>query len=95
MNREDLITHVSDKTGFLWADVARIWDGMMEDVLLLKADRGRVVWPGFGSFEWYDKKARSRRIPFPPFVVNSPVKPALRFVPSKRVKDVMRGRRAQ
>lgn len=91
MNREELITAIVEELGLSWPDVARIWDALMEDVLLQKLDLGRVVWPGFGYFEWYERKARRRVTKMKPFVVNSQAKVSLRFRPALRVREAAGG----
>ncbi len=91
MNREELIDAVVEKLGYAWPDVARIWDALMEDVLLTKMDLGRVVWPGFGAFEWYERQARRRKHPVKGTVINSPVKVWLRYRPAKRIIKAVRG----
>ena len=89
MNKTELIEVVSSKAEVSKAEAGRVVNAVLEGIVGgLKAD-GKVVLPGFGSFEVRSRTARVGRNPRTGEQIKIKASKAPAFKPGKGMKDAI------
>lgn len=89
MNKRELIDAVSVKAEITKKVADEVVDATLDAIIEGLAKEGKVVLPGFGSFEVRNKTAREGRNPRTGEKVKIPAKRAPAFKPGKAMKDAV------
>lgn len=89
MTKAELIDYVADRTGGtkkLAGDaVQAVFDGLSQGL----TENGRVNYPGFGTFNVRDRKARTGRNPQTGGTIEIPASKTVGFKPAPKLKDTL------
>ena len=88
MNREELVTAVSAKTGLTKASADEVLQTILATIMDAVRDGDRVAISGFGTFLLIERKARRVRNPRTGEPVEIAARKAPRFVPGKQFRDL-------
>lgn len=95
VNKNELVTEVSDRTGLARADVARVVDTATE-VIKTSVSRGkRVALVGFGTFERRQRRPRVGRNPHTGDAIQIPARRMPSFRPGTAFKEAVAGGRTR
>ena len=86
MNRKELVTRVSEKTGLMKKDVEAVTDAVLDEIRETLAAGGKVQLMGFGSFEVRERAPRIGRNPRTKEEVTIPASKAVQFKSGKVLK---------
>ena len=89
MNKHELIETVSSKAEITKKEADLVVNATLDAIIEGLAKEGKVVLPGFGSFEVRNKTAREGRNPRTGEVVKIAAKRAPAFKPGKGMKDAV------
>ena len=93
MNRAELITRVSEKTGQKKKDTEIALDAILSTIEEALVEGENVKLIGFGTFETRDRKERTGRNPQKPeTIVAIPASKAPVFKAGKSLKDAVNGK---
>lgn len=87
MNKTELVTAVSEKTGLAKKDAERAVNAMLETVAESLEKGEKVQLTGFGIFEVKDREARVGRNPRTKTAIQIPATRTPAFKASKALKD--------
>lgn len=87
MNKTELVTAVSEKTGLAKKDAERAVNAMLETVAESLKKGEKVQLTGFGIFEVKDREARVGRNPRTKTAIQIPATRTPAFKASKALKD--------
>ena len=90
MNRKELVTRVSDKTGLMKKDVDAVTDAVLDEIRETLAAGGKVQLMGFGSFEVRSRAARNGKNPRTGETILMPEVKLPAFKAGKLLKDAVR-----
>ena len=90
MTKADFISKVSEKTGFSKKDAEKAVNAFMDVVKDALKDGEKVSLVGFGTFEVVQRAERKGRNPQTGKVINIPSKKTVKFVPSKKLKEIIK-----
>ena len=89
MNKTDLITAASEKSGISKKDAERVVNALLDTVTTALAKGEKVQISGFGIFETKEREARMGRNPRTKEPVQIPATRTPTFKPSKLLKDIV------
>ena len=89
MNRTELITEMSQKTGFTKKDTEETLVAFIDTVMESLAKGESVKLVGFGAFEVSKRAAREGRNPQTNEIIHLPSSKIPKFKPSRSFKDVV------
>ncbi len=89
MNKHELIETVSSKAEITKKEADLVVNATLDAIIEGLAKEGKVVLPGFGSFEVRNKTAREGRNPRTGEVVKIAAKRAPAFKPGKGMKEAV------
>ena len=89
MNKLELVEVVSSKAQITKAEAHKVVDAVFDGIIEGLVADGKVVLPGFGSFEVRNKTAREGRNPRTGEVVKIAAKRAPAFKPGKGMKEAV------
>lgn len=90
MNKAEILTSISEKSGLTKADSERALNAFLDTVTEALADGEKVQLVGFGTFEARERKAREGRNPRnPEEVIQIPASTAPVFKAGKTLKDAV------
>lgn len=89
ITRANIVSEVSDHTGFCKKDVDRIIEVYEETVKKSLQHGNEVYLHGFGTFEVRERDARDGRNPFTGEAIAIPKKRHPKFVPAKPLRDAV------
>lgn len=87
MNKTTLVTEVAKRTGVEKPDVAKVVDGVLDEVRGAVARGERVTLLGFGTFERRRRSARTGRNPHTGEAVKVPARAMPSFRPGKAFRE--------
>ncbi|MGJ8678275.1 MAG: HU family DNA-binding protein [Akkermansiaceae bacterium] len=88
ITKRDLVTQLSDKTGFTQADVTTIMDSMLDTVISELAKGNAVAIRNFGSFTVREVKGKIGRNPKKPEqMVEIPPRAVVKFKVGKGMRE--------
>jgi DNA-binding protein HU-beta len=89
MTKAELIAAIADKAGVSKADAENTISAFF-DLVVDSAKKGdKVAWPGFGSFQTTERKARTGRNPQTGAEVKVPASTAMKFTSSSTLKSAL------
>ena len=86
MNKEEIISRVSNDTGYSLGMVGNVIESFLENITEGMMNGGRVQLYGFGTFEGKHMKARVGRNPRPNEQLEIPERVVPSFKPGNRLK---------
>ena len=86
LNKETLITKISEKLNKSKAEATKFFDFFIENVKDYLIKGWDVKFSGFGTFKLVNRKASIRRNIKTGEKINVPAKKAIRFIPSEKFK---------
>ena len=89
MNKRELIETVSSKAEITKKEADAVVNATLDAIIEGLASEGKVIIPGFGSFEVRNKTAREGRNPRTGEKVKIAAKRAPAFKPGKAMKDAV------
>ena len=89
MNKKELIETVSSKAQITKKEADLVVNATLEAIIEGLSSEGKVILPGFGSFEVRNKTAREGRNPRTGEPVKIAAKRAPAFKPGKAMKDAV------
>ena len=89
MNKTDLITAATEKSGLSKKDAERVVNALLDTVTASLAKGEKVQISGFGIFETKEREARVGRNPRTKEAVQIPATRTPTFKPSKLLKDIV------
>ena len=89
MNKQELISKISEKTGLTKADVNRVVDGYHEAVMHALKKGGDVRLVGFGTFLVGHRAATTGRNPRTGATIKIPASKRPKFRPGKQLVDAV------
>lgn len=90
MNKNDLAVQMVKDSGITKVDALKTIDSFIEVVSNeLKNDNGKLTLVGFGTFKTITKKKKKGRNPRTGAEIIIPKKRAVKFVPGKKLKEVV------
>lgn len=89
MNRNELITKVSEETGFTKTDTSKVLDGVLEAIQGAMAAGDDVRLVGFGTFSVTERAASKGRNPRTGETIDIPAKKQPRFKAGTGLKDAV------
>ena len=89
VTRSDLVTDVSDKTGFRRSDIEAIVGAYEDATRRALASGAEVYLHGFGTFDVRIRDARRGRNPRTGEAIALPATATMRFRPSKPLRDAV------
>ena len=91
MNKKELIKKVAINTGKTQKLTAEILDAILEEIPKSVISDGEVLIVGFGKFQLVERAAKVGRNPATGEPMNLPEKKAIKFKPSKNLRDFVNG----
>lgn len=92
VNKNELVSQVSDRTGLAKAEVARVVDTATDLIKTTVSKGRRVALVGFGTFERQNRRPRVGRNPHTGDAVRIPARRVPLFRPGTAFKQVVDGR---
>lgn len=92
INRTELISAISEKSGATKKSAGEMLDAFMDTVKETVAAGNSVSLTGFGVFECKTRKARTAHSPVTGETIQVPERKAVAFRPGKHLKDAVAGR---
>ncbi len=89
MNKNDLVSKVSDETGLSKSDSAKAVDSVIETITSELKSGGDVRLVGFGTFLVTKRKATTGRNPQTGESINIPAANVPKFRPGKSLKETL------
>ena len=89
MNKRELIETVSSKAEITKKEADAVVNATLDAIIEGLASEGKVIIPGFGSFEVRNKTAREARNPRTGEKIEIAAKRAPAFKPGKAMKDAV------
>ena len=89
MTKRELIDTVSAKAEITKKDADTAVNAVLDSIIEGLVKDGKVVLPGFGSFETRTRSARNGRNPFTKKPMKIPAKKAPAFKPGKNMKEAV------
>ncbi len=89
MNKRELIETVSSKAEITKKEADAVVNATLDAIIEGLASEGKVIIPGFGSFEVRNKTAREARNPRTGEKIKISAKRAPAFKPGKAMKDAV------
>lgn len=89
MNKRELIETVSSKAEITKKEADAVVNATLDGIIEGLASEGKVIIPGFGSFEVRNKTAREARNPRTGEKIKIAAKRAPTFKPGKAMKDAV------
>ena len=89
MNKTELVEVVSSKAEVTKVEAQKVVTATLEAIIEGLSSEGKVILPGFGSFEVRNKTAREGRNPRTGEPVKIAAKRAPAFKPGKAMKDAV------
>ena len=87
MTKKNFINVVAEKAEVTQKEAARVADAMLETISEVLMDHDRIQFPGFGTFETRERKARQGRNPITGEVIDIPAGTAPCFKASQTLKN--------
>ena len=87
MNKEDLVKLVSEKTGITKKAAEQAQKAVIEGISSTLEKGGSISLVGFGSFKVVERAAREGRNPSTGEKMQIPASKAVKFTPSKSLKE--------
>lgn len=87
VNKEALVTQVSDKTGLTKVDANKAVTAIADSIMEAVAAGSKVTLIGFGTFERKTQAPRTARNPKTGETIHVPEKQAPKFSPGKAFKE--------
>lgn len=87
MTKAELIDNIAEAAGVSKADAERAVGAFFDTVVAEAKQGNKVAWPGFGSFQPTERKARQGRNPQTGAPVNIPASTAMKFTASSTLKS--------
>ena len=91
MNKAELITTVSEKSGVSKKDSTAVLDALIESITEALKAKDKVALVGFGTFETQEREARVGRNPKTGEEIKIPASISPKFKPGKPFKDAIAG----
>lgn len=91
MNKAELITSISEKSGLTKKDAEKALNSFVESVQEALVQRDKVQLVGFGTFEVRERGARKGRNPQTGEEIEIPAASVPAFKAGKALKDVING----
>lgn len=92
MNKQELISNISEKTGLTKKDTGTILEAFTEVVTDALAQGDKVQVVGFGTFETRQRAARKGRNPQTGEEMDIPESTVPAFKPGGKLKEVIKGK---
>lgn len=89
MTKAELIDAVAEAAGTSKADTERVVGAFFDTVVEETKKGSKIAWPGFGSFQTTERKARQGRNPQTGETVQIPASTAMKFSPSSTLKQAL------
>ena len=89
MTKKELIDSIASKAEVTKKEAERIVNITLDTIIESLTKEGKVILPGFGSFEVHTRTARQGRNPRTGEAVNIAAKRAPAFKPGKGMKDAV------
>ena len=89
MIKEDMVSLVSDATGYSKSVVSTIIESTLENITLALANGSKVRFSGFGTFEPKHRAARTGRNPHTKEAVHIPARIMPVFSAGKKLKNAV------
>lgn len=89
MNRKQLVTHISDKTGLYGKTVNQVIGALVDEVQGSMAQGDSVKIQGLGTFEVQSRAPRKARNISNGDFVEVPARSVPRFKPSRMLKEIV------
>lgn len=93
MNKSQLISEVSDESGFSKVDTEKFIAGFISVLEKVLSSGEEIVITGFGSFRVSERKARTARNFKTKESINVPASNTVKFKAGKNLKDVINKKR--
>lgn len=90
MNKNELISAVSEETGFTKIVVKRVIDATLANITWILSKEGKVKIDGFGAFQMQKRAARTGRNPHTREAVPIPARIKATFTPGAELKRLER-----
>ncbi len=90
MNKQDLATQMVKDSGLSKAAAVKVIDALVDAITdELKNKDGKVTLVGFGTFKVIRRAAKTGRNPKTKEAIKIPAKNVVKFVPGKKLKDLV------
>ena len=89
MKKTTIINEIEGKTNFIYADIENVVNTTLQVITDCLKDGEPVSIYGFGSFKVYRRSAKKVYIPGTKKLVQLESKNAVKFIPSKKLKDLV------
>ena len=90
MNKQDLATQMVKDSGLSKAAAIKVIDALVDAITdELKNKEGKVTLVGFGTFKVVRRAAKTGRNPKTKETIKIPAKNVVKFVPGKKLKDLV------
>jgi DNA-binding protein HU-beta len=90
MNKEEIITKMAKDSGVSKAQATKALNSLLSGIEKALGRGEKVTFVGFGSFHVIRRKERKGRNPRTGEMINIPSKKTVKFVPSKRLKELIK-----
>lgn len=89
MTKSELVDAIAESAGTSKADAERVIGAFFDTVVSEAKSGNKVAWPGFGSFQTTQRKAREGRNPQTGAPVKIPASTAMKFTASSTLKSAL------
>ncbi len=90
MTKNDLVAKIAKDSGVTKAQAAKAINSLISGIEKALKSGQKVTFVGFGTFKVAERKARNGRNPKTGEVIKIPKKKVPKFVPGKRLRELIR-----
>ncbi|EIT84178.1 DNA-binding protein HU (DNA-binding protein II) [Fictibacillus macauensis ZFHKF-1] len=90
MNKNELVTNISEKSGLTKKDVETVVNGLVDEITGALKEGQKVQFVGFGTFETRERSSRTGRNPQTGEEINIPASTVPAFRPGNKLKEAVK-----
>ncbi|MCP2519635.1 HU family DNA-binding protein [Candidatus Aminicenantes bacterium AC-708-M15] len=90
MNKRDIIEKIAEDSGITKEQAVKVINSIFNGIENALSRGEKVTLSGFGSFSVIRRKERKARNPRTGEIIKIPSKKAIKFVPSKKLKEIIK-----
>ncbi|MFC7372346.1 HU family DNA-binding protein [Fictibacillus iocasae] len=90
MNKNELVTNISEKSGLTKKDVEAVVNGMIDEITSALKEGDKVQFVGFGTFETRERASRTGRNPQTGKEITIPASTVPAFKAGNKLKEAVK-----
>jgi len=91
MNKQEIIERIAEDSGITRHQATKVLNSIINGIENALSRGEKVTLSGFGSFSVIRRKERKGRNPKTGEIIKIPSKKAIKFIPSKKLKEIIEG----